>query len=115
MLDFLKPLKQEKYDFITFFEGDKKDSVSVMGQCYNEPGEAIEGSPMGEKYHVILFRSHETEDKYTDLDNFEAILSDPIEYMSGLIPSGFSGVIARKTTTSGKIIDKLLDFARKRM
>jgi hypothetical protein len=115
MLDFLEPLKEEKFDFITFFEGEKVDSISVMGQFYNEPGEPVGGSSLGDSYHIILFKSHKTEDKYVDLDNFEAILADPLEYMSGLIPSGFYGVIARKTTTSDGIIQRLLDFCSEKM
>ena len=115
MLDFLKPLKKEKLDFISFFEGEKDNTINVSGQEYNDRGEPIEGTDLGEKYHIILFKSHPTEDRYIDLDYFEAILVDPIEYISGLIPGGFYGVVARKTTTSGKIIDRLLDFCREKM
>jgi hypothetical protein len=49
------------------------------------------------------------------LDSIEAILSDPLEYISGLIPSGFYGIIAKRTTTSEKIINKLLDNMKQSM
>ena len=108
MLDFLKIYKNQKIDFMTFFEGDKEDEISIMGQEYANTGEPVGASSMGEAYHIILLRSHETEDRYTDLDYFQAILCDPLEYISGLIPQGWYGVIARKTTTSEPIITKLL-------
>ena len=74
-----------------------------------------EYSDLGKKYHIILFQSHKTEDKYINFDSFEAILIDPLEYISELISTGFCGIIARKTTTSVKLIDKLLDFCRIKM
>jgi hypothetical protein len=115
MLDFLKSYKNEKIDFMTFFEGDKRDEISIMGHEYANSGEPVGASTMGEAYHIILFRSHEKEDRYIDLDSFEAILSDPLEYISGLIPQGWYGVVARKTTTSEPIITKLLARCRETM
>jgi hypothetical protein len=115
MLDFLKPWRNEKYDFMTFTEGKKEDTIDIFGHEYTDSGEPLKASAMGECYHIILFRSHKTEDRYTDLDSFEAILSDPLEYMSGLIPQGWYGVIAKKTTTSEPIITRLLAKCRESM
>jgi len=115
MLDFLKHFKTENYDFLTFFEGEKKDQISIMTQEYANTGLPVGASRMGNAYHIILFRSHETEDKYIDLDSFDAILSDPLEYISGLIPQGWYGIIAKKTTTSEPIINKLLAKCRETM
>jgi hypothetical protein len=44
---------------------------------------------------------------------FDAIFSDPLEYMSGLIPSGIFGIMARKTTTSNNFIQKTFDKLQK--
>lgn len=108
MLDFLKIIKNDKFDFLTFLDGDKEDSIVIQKQDYVNPGEKLGGSTMGDEYHVVLFRNNEKKDAYADFDHFDAILPDPLEYISGLIPAGFFGIIARKTTTSQKIIDKLV-------
>ena len=109
MLEYLKHLKNEKIDFLSFLEGDKKDSIQIIGTEYTDPGENVDASAMGNSYHIILFREHEEKpDEYGDVDSFEAILSDPLEYISGLIPQGWYGIIARKTTTSRPMVDRLL-------
>jgi hypothetical protein len=113
MLDFLRPLKNDKFDFLTFLDGDKENSIQIQGQDYANPGEKIGGSALGDAYHIILFRNDEAEDKYVDFDHFDAILPDPLEYISGLIPSGWLGIIAKKTTTSQKIVDKIVDKMQK--
>jgi hypothetical protein len=109
MLDYLKQFKSDKYDFLTFLEGDEEDTLSIATQEYANPGEPVGSNAMGDSYHVVLFRTHETEDKYIDLDYFIAILSDPLEYISGLIKGGFFGIIARQTTTSKELIDRIVD------
>jgi hypothetical protein len=109
MLDFLKPIKNDKFDFLSFLDGDKENSIQIQAQDYANPGEKLGGNTLGDEYHIILFRGHETQDKYIDLDYFDAILPDPLEYISGLIPAGFFGIIARKTTTSQKIVNKIVD------
>jgi hypothetical protein len=109
MLDYLKSFKHDKYDFLTFLDGEEEDSIMVSGQTYNDPGEKIGGGDLGDSYHIVLFRNHETEDRYIDLDCFDAILIEPLEYISGLIKSGFYGIVARQTTTSKPIIDRIVD------
>ena len=107
--DILDEIGNVKYDFITFLSGEKKDSIAIMASDYNEAGEPVDGSAMGEMYHIMLFRDHkEDEEKYDDVDCFEAILVSPSEYIARLIPAGFYGVVGRKTTTSGKIFEKLI-------
>lgn len=115
MLDFLEPLKEQKIDFFTFLAGEDEGQINVMGSEYANPGEKIGGSSLGDLYHIVLFRdSKDKRDEYDDVDNFEAILACPLEYASGLIPGGFYGIIARKTTTSHKIMDKLLAMMKKK-
>ena len=107
--EILDELEKVDYDFITFLSGEKKDSIAIMASDYNEAGEPVGGSSMGEMYHIMLFRDHkEDEEKYDDVDCFEAILVSPSEYIARLIPAGFYGVVGRKTTTSGKIFEKLI-------
>ena len=104
-------------DCIIFVEHPhKKDSIQVRGQMYNEPGEKIGGSSMGDLYHIILFRDDkEDPEKYSDFDNFDAILTSPVEYISNLIKSGWYGIVAKKTTTSHRFIDKTLDLFKQHM
>jgi hypothetical protein len=107
--EILKEIKKDDFDFLTFLSGDKKGQIDIMTTDYNDPGESVGGNSMGKEYHIVLFRDHKTDpEKYDDLDVFEAILLDPIEYVSRLIPAGFYGIIGRKTTTSDKIIQKLV-------
>ena len=107
--EILDEIGNVKYDFITFLSGEKKDSIAIMASDYNEAGESVGGNAMGEMYHIMLFRDHPTdEEKYDQVDCFEAILVEPSEYISRLIPCGFYGVVGRKTTTSNKIFDKLV-------
>ena len=107
--EILDHLKDKDYDFISFLSGEKKDSVEIIASDYNKRGKSVDAGTMGEMYHIMLFRDHKTDvERYDDLDVFEAILIDPSEYISRLIPAGFYGVVGRKTTTSEQIFKKLL-------
>lgn len=103
-------MKNEKYDFLTFLEGDKKGQIEVIGTTYNDPGEPLDKGIMGDSYHIVLFREDKNKpEDYTDPDSFDAVLVEPFEYISRLITEGWYGIIARKTTTSRPLIDKMLD------
>ena len=115
MLEFLQPLKEKKLDFFTFLAGDEEGKVDIMSSEYANPGEKVGSTSLGDLYHIVLFRnSKENFEEYDDVDEFEAILSCPLEYVSGLIPGGFYGIIARKTTTSHKLVNKLLAVVKKK-
>ena len=109
MLDFLKEFSNDKPDAIFFLPGDKEDQIQIEGATYKDPGENIGGSSMGHAYHVILFKEDSETEKLYDVDRFDAIFVDPFEYISGLIPQHWYGVIARKTTTSNNFIQKTFD------
>jgi len=115
MLEFLQPLKKQKLDFFTFLAGEEEGGVNIMSSEYANPGEKIGGTSLGDLYHIVLFRdSEENPEEYDNVDDFEAILACPLEYASGLISGGFYGIIARKTTTSHKLMDKLLAMMKKK-
>ncbi len=115
MLDYLQPLKNEKIDFFTFLAGEEEGQVNLMGSEYANPGESVGKSSLGDLYHIVLFRDDkENPEEYDEVDDFEAILACPLEYASGLINGGFYGIIARKTTTSHKLMDKLLAMMKKK-
>jgi len=108
MLDYLKVLQNQGHDAFFFLPGPKKDTIHLEGASYKEAGENIGNSEMGNAYHVILFKE-DTEGELVDIDMFDAIFMDPLEYMSGLIPSGIFGIMARKTTTSNDFIQRTFD------
>jgi hypothetical protein len=115
MLDYLQPLKERNLDFFTFLAGDEEGQIDIMSSQYSNPGEKIGGNTLGDLYHIMLFRdSKENPNEYDDVDDFEAILACPLEYASGLIPGGFYGIIARKTTSSDKLVNKLLALMKKK-
>ena len=109
MLDFLKEFSKENHDAIFFLPGDKKDQVTIEGVSYKNPGDAVGGSAMGGTYHVILFKECVKTEELDDVDKFEAIFIDPFEYISGLIPQNWFGIVAKKTTTSESFIQKTFD------
>ena len=110
MLESLKHLKNHNFDVLTFLEGEEESQIKVELNSYATPGEKVGGNSVGEMYDVILFQDHEEDpEKFDKLDHFSAILGDPLEYISQLIPSGWYGIIARKTTTSGQVVSGWLD------
>lgn len=115
MLECLLPLKNKSFDFISFFRDNLTKTV-IQGSEYKDFGQKLGGSELGDEYHVLLLRdSVEDNDKWSDLDMFDAILLDPLEYISQLIPDGWCGVVARKTTTSGKIVRDLVALFEKNL
>ena len=108
MLDYLKVLQEEAHDALFFLPGPNKDTIHLEGATYKDAGESVGGSSLGDAYHVILFKESD-EGELVDIDMFDAIFVDPLEYMSNLIPSGIFGIMARKTTTSDNFIQRTFD------
>ena len=108
MLDYLKVLKDDDHDAYFFLPGPKGNTIHLEGASYKDAGENVGHSAMGNAYHVILFKEA-ADGELVDIDMFEAIFMDPLEYMSNLIPSGTFGIMARKTTTSDSFIQKTFD------
>lgn len=111
MLEVFHDIKKEDFDCLTFFPDYDEDALKIESQRYKNFGEKVGGSIMGDEWHIILFR--EDEESFTDFDNFDAILSDPLEYISQLIPQGWYGLVAKKTTTSPLFIKKTLDIIQR--
>jgi len=108
MLDYLKKFDKENFHTFMFLPGEEEYSLHIEVNELKEAGEKVSGSVLGDCYDVILFR--ETDDGDIDnLERFDAILAAPLEYMSMLIPLDFYGVICKKTTTSGTLMDGIFD------
>tara|TARA_R110000868_G_C10625974_1_gene742727 strand:+ start:271 stop:612 length:342 start_codon:yes stop_codon:yes gene_type:complete len=108
MLDYLKKFEDGNFHTYMFLPGEEEDQLEIQVSELKDIGEKISGSVLGDCYDVILFR--ETDDGDIDkLERFDAILGAPLEYMSMLIPLDFYGVICKKTTTSGRLMDGIFD------
>ena len=111
MLNFISIFKntlKDEFDIIQFLSGETENSINVSAADYKEKAEYIESSPLGKKYHILLFKEDES-GKLINPDMFEAILVDPFEYISELIPQDWCGVIAKKTTNSYKMFHEIFD------
>jgi hypothetical protein len=107
MLDFLKELKDEEFDAYFFLPGDTTGQIQIEGALYKEPGVSVGGNSLGKEYHVILFKENDA--GIYDVDRFDAVFTEPLEYMSSLIPENWYGMMARKTTTSNNFVQKVFD------
>ena len=108
MLETLNKFKGKNFDVIYFVSGDKRGSLDVYGNYYGDEVEKLKETELGNNFHIILFKEDDKGELY-NTDMFEAILTDPLEYISQLIPSGWLGVILKKTTTSNTITQILFD------
>lgn len=112
MLDYLKPLSEQKFDCLMFVPGEKENSLHIEGSDYKDPGEKLDTHEIGDTYHIILYKENDEKGIYA-LDLFEAVLGDPLEYASRLIPNGWYGMFAKKTTTSESFVNKAFDTLKK--
>jgi hypothetical protein len=109
MLEFMKEFT-DHYDALFFLPHDEnEDQVVVHARKFTDAGESLNATSIGPSWHVVLFETDE-EGLAKNIDVFDAILSEPREYISGLIPLDIYGVVARKTTTSKAFLD---DFVAK--
>ena len=101
----------DNFDAIFFLPKSDND-VCIISNTYKNKGTPIEGNEVGDKWHVILFQEDDEENDdnliVKNFDTFEAIFSDPREYISNLIKCGWYGIVSRKTTTSDKFYQDAL-------
>jgi hypothetical protein len=105
-------MKDKQYDMIAFMPDDDSDGIVVERTLYADPGESLEKIGMGDLYHILVFKEDD-DGSVMEKDLFEAILIDPLEYISQLIPYRWYGMVARKTTKSPKLISSLFDELQK--
>lgn len=108
MLDYLYDV--DDFDALFFLPVvDDDESIHIQTNKYKTPGEELDSNDMGAQWHILLFKCNEELGVVEKLDHFDAILSDPREYISGLIPCGWFGLVAKKTTTSDIFMTDALD------
>jgi|694.fasta_scaffold03125_42 hypothetical protein len=108
MLEFLRELKNDRFDAVFFMPGPEEDMVKVEAAKYKIPGEDVDRCDLGNMYHIVLFKQ-DNEGHPIDPDLFEAILIEPLEYISRVINCDFYGLVAKKTTTSSDFIQNMFD------
>lgn len=111
MLECLKPVKDKNWDCLSFFEDpDDEEQVFIHASTYKDPGESVIGANGGQVYHIVLVQDHDEDpEKFINFDHFEAVLFGPLDYVSELIPCGWYGLVAKKTSTSHKFVDEAID------
>ena len=108
MIEIPKALKDEPFDAFFFLPGEKEDTVHLESAIYKEAGEKKGGSAMGDGYHIILFREAE-DGELVDIEQFEAVLVDPLTYVTRMLSIDWYGIVAKMTTTSETFIKNTFD------
>lgn len=108
MIEIPKALKEEPFDAFFFLPGEKEDTIHLESATYKNSGEKVGGSTMGDSYHIILFREAE-DGELVDIEQFNAVLIDPITYMSRMLSIDWFGIVARMTTTSEAFVKNTFD------
>lgn len=103
MLHYLEDV--DNFDSLFFLPLSDENDIQILAHKYKNPGEVIKGNDIGNWWHILLFKCNEESGAVEKLDIFDAIFSDPREYISSLIPQGWYGVVAKKTTTSNDFLD----------
>ena len=92
-------------DGIEFFKNNNEYTVNLFD--YKEKGEKVPGSDMGDFYHIIVMPSNHYGDYVPE--KTEAILTSPLHFVERLMNDNFVGVIAKVTTTSEDVMQKVLE------
>jgi len=95
-------------DSYFFLPMEESNNIHVQSSNYKDSGTKLDGSELGDCYHIILFREDE-EGGIIDLDKFEGILTAPVEYITRMIKENWFGIVCRKTTTSEVFVQKTFD------
>ena len=111
MLPYLHPFRDKEYDVLTFFpDAEDGDNLHIDAGSLDEPGEVLGKNNNGHRWNILLFKEDETGPVH--IDNFEATLGCPLEYISYLIPAGWYGAIVKKTTTSDEIFEEIVESVK---
>lgn len=104
----LKELLNNQSDSYFFLPSEEEGQIHIQSSDYKDPGTKLDGSAMGDCYHIIIFKEDD-DGAPIHLDKFEGILSAPVEYMTRMIKEDWFGMICRKTTTSSEFIERTFD------
>lgn len=110
-------MTEKTWDGFYWTPGDNDNEINLsfwtLLDEYSD-GNPIEGSKIGDMYHVALFKKSEDGSPAFD-DTFEAIFADPQVWVKGLIGTEIYGCICRKTDKSQKWFDDYLTSTQKKI
>lgn len=104
------------YDGFYLLPGDDITEVEYRFFKFNdekEMGEKIEGTAVGDKYHVAFFKNIDNELQFDDA--FEAIFADPLVYAKNLYGINIFGVFVKKREKSSDWFDNYLKSVMSRV
>lgn len=95
-----KHTEMEEYDGFLFLPSEQEDDDTSALEFrfikYKQDfGPAVEGSAIGEKYHVAFFKRDADGHFHFD-EEFEAIFADPMVYAKGFIGQNLFGTMVKK-------------------
>ena len=100
-------IKEQNCDAILFLPSTTADDeTTIQGLTYKEPGESIGGSELGQLYDILTFRQT-GEQSFGQKDHFQAVLVCPYTYSEKLLNEGYLGLVARATTTSRDMVERV--------
>lgn len=101
--------KATEYDGFYFLPGEEDHEYNISFFTFNEGkgGTPIENTEIGFKYHVAFFKWNDDESVEFN-DTFEAIFSDPMTYIEGLVGSRLYGTFVKKTEKSKEWFENYL-------
>jgi len=100
----LREVLDNDSDSYFFLPMEESDNIHVQSSNYKDRGTKLNGSELGDCYHIILFREDD-DGGMIDLDRFEGILTAPVEYITRMIKENWFGIVCRKTTTSEEFVN----------
>lgn len=107
---FIREVNAAKPDVLMFLPPTEKEStIAFQMMHYTDNSTPVGGTALGDLYDIILFKMHKGGGGIKDPDRFDAILIEPIQYVTRLIDDDFFGIVAKVTTNSRKHITKLYD------
>lgn len=100
----------EKYDGFGIIPDDEEGNEKVVFfelSDESKNGTPIEGSTLGDMYHIVIFKLNPENSDLEYNDSFEAIFIDPLYYAKRLLPHFYCTMI-RKTDKSVKWFEEYL-------
>jgi hypothetical protein len=104
MKKIFQEIKDQKCDAITFLprQGQLLDT-EIHGLTYHDKGIKAKGTDIGDLFDITIFRRKDN--KYCDIERFDAILACPYTYSSTMFDGNYYGIVAKKTSTSDNVIN----------
>jgi hypothetical protein len=90
------------------FAYSKDDYLQIHPFTFITRTKPIDSHELGLKYHIITYKE-DKDGNVKDLDHFEAIIGNPWYYIDSLISCNFLGAIFKKTRTSKKLANQMLN------